>query len=260
MFFSGRSKRLPYLSEYLRSRGARLDTFGPRGRLARSGLVWLLPAMGVLAVVSFVFPLEGVLLAAASLVAGFSLGRGAGAHQEPWPLTASQAVRTMLKLLEDRKLERALDPETAALAERGAEHWYRARAALARPTWQDGGLSANRRVLRAQLKRAVERAMDELAMAIAARVQPVANASGFTTDDPEPLPAPLVAQPDADARRLVDGLERVAAEIEAFSEETPGEVGSTVRETGLALELCLGEMRSIREAERELDDRADQTI
>lgn len=252
MFFTGRSKRLPYLSEYLRSRGVRLDTFGPRGRLARSGLAWLIPALGLLAIVSFVFPLEGVALAAASLVAGFVLGRGAGAHQEPWSLGASHAVRAMLRLLDSQKLDRSLDQGTAALAERGAEQWYRARAALARPTWHDGGLSANRRALRAQLKRSVERAMDELAVAVAARVQPVRNASGFTTDDPEPLPT-RTAPNDADVVRLVEGLEQVASEIEAFSEEAPGETGSPVRESGLALEICVNELRSIREAERELD-------
>lgn len=253
MFFTGRSKRLPYLSEYLRSRGARLDTFGPRGRLARSGLAWLIPALGLLAVLSFVFPLEGVALAAGTLIAGFVLGRGAGAYQEPWSLGASQAVRAMLRLLDSRKLERSLDEETATLAEHGAEQWYRARTALARPTWQDGELSANRRALRAQLNRSVERAMDELAVAVAARVQPVRNASGFTTDDPEPLPAPKGSPKDADMVRLVQGLEEVAIEIETFAEQTPGETGSPIRESGLALEMCVTEMRSLREAERELD-------
>lgn len=268
MFFSDGRRDYPHLVAYLRAAARRP---GPGGFRTPSDAAFAIGS-GAVAIAS------GVVLAAtgafvALIPAVVALGAWAAYRRlrpEPPPSpdtalreAADRSVRTLLMMLEHRRLHRDLDRASLELLEECARHRTRVEAALSAEFWAAGGLPDSYRAVRNQAMAAADRAMDEV-MALYGTVLPdrvdkrapidyveeALESTVFLGRNSRAMfpPAPFEA-----AFQVGGKLQLLADEAEAIS-HTAMQESFTPRMTapGSALDLSIGEMRSIRQAEEEL--------
>lgn len=275
MLFSGRSKPLPHLLEYL--------DHAIRERPANPlELPWALAALGVAA--------GGVTWAVASLVGGqpatwqvfaaagglWWIGAGVfwfrkrsteplsqeATTRQRLRMEAYQIVRRLHASKEKRRLHRDLSDSVSSLLEECARSWSRAHQALESAFWRNANLPLHWQSLRDHASTAVDQTMDEVLVILSNavpeepgkwRIDEVVEEvlgkrvfSGHEIDDR----MPMTFDP---ARELAQKLMMLAAEIErATRDVAKDEAIASQFSSGSALDLCLGELRQIQQAESEL--------
>lgn len=274
MLFNRRAKQHPYLSDYLDS-AVRNKPHNP------VALPWAHVGLG--------FAAGGIAWAVASLFGqgpaapemfASALGMwwlGVGGHwawrrskvleqgdlsaQDRLRLEAYQIVKRLHASKDKHRLHRDLSEPVMSLLEEAARSWSRAQEALESPFWTNYNLPLHWQSLRAQALLAVEQAMNEVLVILSNAVPEEPGKWRFDEVVEEVLGKkvwqsskddhiPMTYEP---ARELAGKLKRLAAEVESATRDV-AKVESIASQfsSGSALDLCVGELRQIQQAEDEL--------
>lgn len=278
MFFSGRSKQLPYLSEFLNRFHAEEQKknrrYGLLGGIV-GGVGGLMgAALGVLASLGVIgfsgFGLAGAIVGINLLAWLTVLGLWWNDRQRNRPTTiegrihaeAREAGLQMHQFLHRRRLHKVLDPVAGELLEEAARQWVRTHEALQTPFWTDPSLPAHWQAARTHALSSADQTMDEILVILRSSFRPQTKQgwhdvvedvvetffTGPKWKAPDGLPVGFQR-----ARELADKLRSVAEEVERASSELTHEFQhSDYYSSDRALDMTLGELRSIRDAEDEL--------
>ena len=220
----------------------------------------------------------GLLVTGHAIVAGlFPLGMAIGCalaaalvhkvgprHPPPTPLELeAKQVNSLLSVhMRERRIHKAAPMGVVALLEETSRQYMRIQSTLSSSFWRDPALAPAYANLRDKARVAADRVMDEMVVILRPHimeytrpkhwrdvVDEVAENMGFKTPDtgyvfPEDL------EP---VRHLAEGLHSLANEVEQASirgaAESPG-----IPTANSALRSCLSDLRSLNEAESELDE------
>lgn len=275
MLFTGRSKPLPHLAEYL--------DHAIRDRPSNfSDVHWALAGLG--------FAAGGVTWAVATLFGGEAatwqvfasavglwwIGAGGfwvwkrsntpmteeATAQQRLRLEAYQIVRRLHASKEKRRLHRDLSDSVSSLLEECARSWARAHEALESAFWRNPNLPLHWQSLRDHAGVAVDQAMREVLVILSNavpeepgkwRIDEVVEEflgkkvfAGQAGEDR----MPMTFDP---ARQLAEKLKMLASEVESATRDVAkDEAIASQFSSGPALDLCLGELRQIQQAEEEL--------
>lgn len=270
-----RSRQYPHLTRFLQSRAPAFQRTGMSSTgcfvsaIAAYGAFFLtLPELGVLraALVSVLVIMP---------LAAFITNRLFALTTKPRTPEAERAalVNETLMVLHSkstrRRMGREVDPVAAALLEESARHWTRVQTALSGPFWSSKNLPAHWQGVRDRSWAAANAAMDELILLLRplALTPPadgpregVLDAIMEAVFDQARPPVNMQLPPGFEpARAVAERLKLLAGEVERTSKElaedqlAQGEVQSAT-----ALESCLAELRSLRQAEQELEDHLEE--
>lgn len=289
MISMGRTKHLPNLADYLQARAAkhpksRTDAYIVGGAIAVSAV-----ALGVASIVGRLtssWASVGIALGVSLVV--FGAGFAAWAVGRLRPRSEEDVrIRTLYKAIDQyhaslsrRKLHRELDPVAAQLLEACAHYWKRVQATLGGPFWT-GSLSAAYRGVREEAIEAADRAMDEAVVLCASCM---GAPSKSKADD---LKSVFQDFADLDISDAMEGLKRIAkadsrdyahrspnlqtvfepvrdiaeklkmlsSEVERMSQRamTETKLSGGLTTGAASLDDVLGDIRSIQQAEAELD-------
>lgn len=278
MFFSGKSKQLPYLSEYLnhlveRSRSGE-RRYGVIGALVgvvggtAGALLGLLASVGTVEFSSagLAATIVGINLAAWMTVMGLWWSDRkknlANTPERKLRKEAEEVGKLLHQELHKRKLHKALNPAAADLLEHSARHWSQIMQTLQSPFWTDPNLPSHWLAVREQSLSAAEQGMDEMLVILKSSFQPAQrNTLGDVIEDaietyvtgPQWRPHEGLPIGYDKAREIAEKLKLVASAVEKASQDVGRELGETTYYgSGRALDLALGELRTIQEAEEEL--------
>lgn len=277
MFFLGKSKRHPHLSDFLLRRIAQSPS-----KKWRPSFQLLAPAIGILATVFMVILLIGLgaitgnAVKAVMLTLGMAMA-GYGAYigyrylddikpktpEEIFEHEAHKTATHLHNLIEKRRLHRDVNPAVCSLLEEASRHWANAVATLEGPIWRNPSLPLHWQGIRDQSRLALDQAMSELLVMFRHLVpaEPgkwsVPDVVGEVIDELYPKgntqvyhTIPAEFEP---ARRVAEKVKLLANAVEDASdriqfEESEALAGSSV----VAIDRVLGEMRMIQDAEHEL--------
>lgn len=277
MFFTGRSKQLPFFSEYLNrlvvEANERNRKFGLIG-----GIVGMIggamgAALGVLASIgriefsstSLVATIVGINLAAWFAVMGFWLHDRRQRNNTPerrLQQEAHQVGQRMHQALHRRRLHRCLNAAAAELLEEAARHWQRVQTSLTGSFWSDPNLPGHWLSVREQAKNAAARGMEEMLVLLQSSFhEPSRQTFGEVVEEVlETFTGPKWNQDttfpigyDA-AHQIANKMRQVADAFEQAGLQASRELGETSSSYGSerALDMALGELRVVQEAEDEL--------
>lgn len=259
MFYGGRAKQMPYFSDYVASRveARRASTLrGHRWVGLRFGVPMI--AGGVL-LMAVRMPQLAFLMIVLGILGLYAYPELARMRDQREAALRRDAIEQLHQLLLDRKLHRALEPALMEVLESGARAYRDAKQRLESPLWnaQSGGHWSS---LSGHLSQAMDAAMEDLCLIAAASVRPLANTNAlqdFVDDVAQTLhPTPTEWTPEMErARQLADKLVQVAAEVERSTQEVKPSFAGRM-ESDIALDAALGELKTLREAERELNQDA----
>ena len=283
---------MPYFTGYLKAvaeKGSPMPGNPAAMALGCLGPLFVAPGVGVM--VGFaagVWPgvIAGVLAAAGCLAGGLAMENRARRPKSPAEerRRLAQGVASVLRSLsQQRKLHKQVDPLVMQLLEVGAYHWTRIRARLDMPSWTTGELPAHRVALRKQIQDAADAAMDDLLLLAQGCIGDPDRNRG---DD---LKAAFEDLADLDISEALAGFRRVAEtdwttyahhsphsgavmssgrpvveKLAALADEVESmalpSVEAATPQTASAdsLDVLLSEIKSIRQAEQELEQRLGQ--
>lgn len=256
MFYGGRAKQMPYFSDYVASRveARRASTLrGHRWVGLRFGVPMI--AGGAL-LMALRMPQVAILLVLLGILGLYAYPELAKMRDQREAALRRDALEHLHQLLLDRKLHRALEPALMEVLESGARAYRDAKQRLESPLWnaQSGGHWSS---LSGHLSQAMDTAMEDLCLIAAASVRPVptTNALQDLVDDVAQAihPAPTEWTPEMErARQLAEKLVRVAAEVERSTQDVKPSLAGRM-DSDIALDAALGELKTLREAEKELN-------
>lgn len=269
-------KQFPHLSEYLATLAAR-----ERARLGNLGVVGavvgvtgglmgaLLGILGGFGFIHFsdaevVFTILGINMACWMIICGFWwAGYRRRAQEDSHSLWHREAVDVGGKMMRAKKLHRQMNHAALDLLEASAESWHDVMALLGSPFWRDPNLPDHWKGVRDQAAAAANQAMEEQLVLLKESFQLVPPKQGvaeFVEDVIEnyvtgPLPRKNVSLPVnfEEARQIAEKLRQAAGEIRKATSQVR-RTGSmqTANPSGVALDLAMGDLRSISQAEEEL--------
>ncbi|MCK6631408.1 MAG: hypothetical protein L6Q31_03435 [Fimbriimonadaceae bacterium] len=272
MLFSKRKKRYENLAEFLERNAGRSHTPNPgAGVVAVSSL--LLSGALYFALLRFLGPI-GSMLATAFVglpLIGISLHLILREAFRPKD-ARSQRIQEMARIYrllwvthKQNRLTKDLDPTLAELLDECARHWLRIHRALGGPFWTQETLPVHWKGVRDRAIEASSLAMDDVLLILESHLykretktnwQDVVNEFVEDLLDQPPKRSPTAhLPPEYDpAREVAERLKLLAAEVEQAAKEVLREEAfDEVFGGSKALEACLSELKSIREAETELD-------
>lgn len=277
MFFSGKSKQLPNLAEYLTyaiqhppDAGTNLGivggVVGGVGGLM-GGLLGVLGAIGLLTQSGLVIGIVLLNLLAWLVVLGFWMEN----RRKAQPITEEERIRqqshkvaiVMGQSMNRRRLHKELPTTASALLEHSAKHWSRTVATLSGPFWTSDALPAHWKAVREQSMAAVNTGMSELLIILAPTFKPDPRRAHWQ-DMVEDVMEEYVTGPRGtteeglpvgydQARDIAEKLKLVSSAVEKASREVVQDesVMASYRSSA-ALDMALGELKNIQEAEQEL--------
>ncbi|MCC7435549.1 MAG: hypothetical protein IT363_12760 [Methanoregulaceae archaeon] len=281
MFFSGRSKQLPFLSDYLQEVAKRENV--DQRRLGFAGAIigvtagLMGAAFGALAgtgVIQFGVTNIAVWMGLNLLtLAGFGAFYLSERKRRVDALPnkdvfrdAKPFINELNGSLQRRRLHRELSPTAGALLEEAARNWRRVISALATPFWTDPELPEHWKSIRDHAFQSADRAMLELLLLLKSCYQPNAGPQGWQSvviDVVEQFGGTVNITRGEDllpvtfdeATETVTMLSHLADEVESASKEL---IASGVGQedhlrSRLAMTQTLNELRMVREAEQELE-------
>ena len=277
MFSTGRSKHYPRLGEFIERRvqasregDAALGVVGGVVGIVAGvlgGIFGVLAGMGVVSaspqvIATIVVALNlGVWLA----IGGFWLAakrRRAERRPRRHQRQAEATLAQMHYALYRRRLHRDLDPVAGTLLEEAARIYLRLRQTLEGPFWSGRDLPEHWKTVRGQALRASDEAMDEIVVILADCLktgraqsgvfelveQVVDSIKGGTIPAADGTPSGF-----AQAREIAAGLGKLAGEIETATEQVVREESVAADFSSLnSIDLCLGELRTVRQADEEM--------
>ncbi|HMS55629.1 MAG TPA: hypothetical protein PKA27_09540 [Fimbriimonadaceae bacterium] len=180
--------------------------------------------------------------------------------KNPLAREARETVKMLATLAQRRRLNTSLEKPVGLLLEEASRHWWRVMTTTDTPVWKDDNLADHWKAVRNQLRTAADQAMNEIILLLAHTVR--TDGGGWQNvlesllteylghDRPSdfgPLPAGYVP-----AREIAEKLKLLAAETERLSAEALTSSTNRPLASGSAIDMCLGEIRSIQQAEAEL--------
>jgi len=262
--FANKARQYPNLVTYLHHVAQRkVET--PAGRLSVAAGVGLASSWAAVATVGALTHAAWLAIPATVV----ALGLAGAMRDKPRALDAPDQLRldaqetatVMRECLERRRLHRDLDTASLTLLEECARHWHRVNQVFSSPFWQDGLLPVHYHAARDQALRSAEAAMDEvmvlyrpcLPSEVKGRdamdyVEEALEQYVFRGGTQGNVPPAFVP-----AREIAEKLRDLANEAERISDDLrhdPSVAAQTA--PGGTLDLSLGELRAIREAEEEL--------
>lgn len=282
MFFSGRQKQLPFLSEYLNALITRGRVDG--GRLGIAGAIMGVgggmagAALGILAGTG-ILQMSGPAIAASVIGLQAAMWSGFGIFYVSEKRKATEKIpnRELLKEVQPlaaqmhtslmrRRLHRDLAPTAAALLEEGARQWARIARALSTAFWQDEELADHWKTIRDHAAAGSDRAMLELLLLLQTSFRPNSGPQGWQAaviDVVESFGGTVEIERGDDllpvtfdqARELLAMMAELADEVERSSRELISsgvEAADDKLRSRLAIGQTLQELRAVREAEDEL--------
>ncbi len=260
--FTDKSRQYPHLTQYL--------NVASRQRTANAVPVSSADALaiGSCAISGVLLALMNPLFAPIPIVGAFlywtqregrSRDKEKMSEGERRRLEARPVVESLQSMIANRRLHRDLDTASLLVLEECARHWSRARATLASPFWTSPDLPVHYRTARETALGAVEGAMDEAMLLYRDYVpeqvgrRPAMDyveeaLEDFVFKGPRAAaPVPGALEP---ARQIAEKLRTLAAEAERAAQEAGNAIPQAA--PGSALDLSLGELRTIRQAEDEL--------
>jgi hypothetical protein len=146
--------------------------------------------------------------------------------------------------------------------EESAKYWRDIKAELDVPNWRNPRLAAHWQTVRRQTSDASDAAMEEMLILLKSSFHPKGQ-QGWQ-DVVEDVVETFVTGPKlrtgdrippgfAEARQIAEKLKMAASQVRAASKEIAGETdGTPLLNSGAALDMAIGDMRSLQEAEQEL--------
>jgi hypothetical protein len=268
--FSGKSQQLPFLEDYCKHAGKMPS------RVLQNLLIGCAGAVGgaMSLVVALALGLSGEWIAAGAVFVGFpllwgTLAWGIGRLRRPRTardqreIEIKEAVVAFKPLLTKRRLAKSVGSATAVLLEEAARYWNRATTALNGAFWTDESLPGHWQTVRTQALEAADDAMGDLILLAEQNMQPVSSKSDWQDvvgnvvggllgveeqASDEPLP-PMFGT----ARDIAEKLKLLASQVEQATQQVIKEQpeNELLRSTA-SLDACLSELKSIQEAETEL--------
>ena len=280
MFFSGKSKQLPYLSEYLtyavQQRNQNSSMAGFWGGLLGSMGGFMGAAIGLLAAFGLIrFSAAGLVgaIIAANLIAWLLvLAVWLGNRQKAKPKTeeeriqeeAGPVIKAMFGSMQRRRLHREVPTPVADLLEGAARNWSRTTGALSGPFWTNEALPAHWKAIRQQSLTAANTGMAEMLLLLGPCFKPDPNRSNWH-DVVEEVVEEYVTGPSRrrmsvdhlpvgydQAREIAEKLKLVASEVEKATREAYEDDSAQAYKSGTSLDVALSELRTIQAAEEEL--------
>ena len=182
--------------------------------------------------------------------------------QDRLRLEAYEIVKRLHASKDKHRLHRDLSDPVSSLLEECARSWSRAMEALEGPFWTNVNLPLHWQSLRAQALLAVEQGMNEVLVILSAAVPEEPGKWRFDEVVEEVLGKKVFAGSSKDdhipmtyepARELAGKLKRLAAEVESATRDVAKDEAIAAQfSSGSALDLCVGELRQIQQAEDEL--------
>ena len=292
-FYRSRSnKRFPHLAAYLK---AVVEKRIVRGNLLSAliggAAVWIVVQLALM-VAWFMtnqfaaMLVTGVVALPASLVAWFLINQKIKSPKSPLEAKRQQAwkVAWALHNLENqRRMHKRLDPSISQLLEAAAFHYQRIQGALSGGYWRGENLPAHWLSVRSQAMDAADQAMEELLLlAEPCTGEPETNRGKaikevfedfFELDIGEAVGglreiaisdwtryahrSPFAPVAFETGRAIAERLKRLADEVESKGNEIAIETGApqAVQSATDTIDIVLGEIASVREAEGELRER-----
>lgn len=180
--------------------------------------------------------------------------------KNPLAREAKETVKMLATLAQRRRLNTSLEKPVGLLLEESSRHWWRVMTATETAIWKDDNLADHWKAVRNQLRTAADQAMNEIILLLAHTVR--TDGGGWQSvlesllneylghERPESigtLPAGYMP-----AREIAEKLKLLAAETERLSAEALTSNTNRPLASGSAIDMCLGEIRSIQQAEAEL--------
>lgn len=281
MFFSGRSKQLPFLSDYLQEVAKRENVdqrrMGIAGAIIGVSAGLMGAAYGILAGTGVIAANASNFLVWMGLNAATWVGFGAFYFSERRRRTESLPNRDIYRevrpfivelngSLQRRRLHRELSPTAGVLLEEAARNYRRVMNALATPFWADPELPEHWQKIRDHAFQSSDRAMLELLSLLKSCYQPHSGPQGFQSvivDVVEQFGGTVNIQRGEDlmpvtfdeATETVTMLSHLADEVESASKQllASGVGNEDSLRSRLEMSQTLAELKMVREAEQELE-------
>jgi hypothetical protein len=280
MFFTGRSKQLPNLSDYLdkkiqeqRSRGSRIGIAG--GIIGTTAgligaLFGILAGLGAItfSTTSLVVTIILLNLVCWLAILGYHMyEKKKMAAEKPaerkHQAEAEAIVVQMYQALYRKRLHKELDDSAGALLEDCGRNYMRIQNTLSMPFWMSDELPGHWRAVRDQSLLAAEQAMDEALVMLKGSFHPgrrkgnweeiVEDVMSEFTQPAKRRPVDHLSPGFRPAREIAEKLKLLASEVErATGDLAKDEAIAEEFTAGASLEMALSELKTIQVAEDEL--------
>lgn len=271
MFFKTSQKRFPHLCLYVDHASARQTPMGREiGAVSLMTLAGLAIPAAIITGTVFLHPIWALLLAALGAGSAFTSWRSfkkVRASVDRLDIEAAEANVMLGEALRRGKLHRIAGDMTTGILEDCATHWSRVRQALENPFWTSPNLPAHYKAVREQSARAADRAMDEAVVLLHNELEvPYRSGMADRMSVSELVEGIFGVQlPDASAhqgtlpvayrsvQQLAHKLQALADSVESLTQEVARDPSvQSEFQAESALDMCLSDLESIRQAETEL--------
>ncbi len=182
--------------------------------------------------------------------------------RDPRAQMHEEAVALARQMMVSKRLHKDLDGSSAQLLEESARFWREIKAELDTPFWRNPELPAHWKNVRLQTSSAADAAMEEMLVLLRSSFHPadhhgwevvVEDAIETFVTGPKLRKGDRIPPGFAEARQIADKLKTAAFQVRTAATEIAAETGTTpLLSSGAALDLAIGDMRSLQEAEQEL--------
>lgn len=260
--FRAKDQALPNLKEYL------ANLTRNRGNTALGPII-----------VGFFFLLAGLALAIPRALGSFAgflavalavvVGAGVYARLNRRKLdpgrakTRLEAMQVAIAMTRSKRLHKDLDAPSAQLLDEAARFWRDTRVELDTPFWRNPKLPEHWKNVRIQTLSATDQAMEEMLVLLRGSFHERPDQHGWETvvesaietfvTGPQLRKGDNIPPGFHEARQIAEKLKLAAGQVRAASQEVVAETGETpLISSGAALDMVIGDMRSLQEAEQEL--------
>lgn len=262
--FDGGAKQFPHLTRFLQRFLSR--RFAPPTEWSAAKIGFIALAVIAVNVALGIGRIEAAAVGLIAVVAGAVFVFGRGSRREPTPeqrfmMEAQAAASVMDQCIQKRRLHRDLDAGSLTLLEECARNWQRVQTTFSSGYWDGEDLPLHYRTAKEQALKAVDSGMAEVVLMYRECLPEVVkgrDAMDFVEEAVEKyvlkeprnpgFPPPVFDK----ARKVAEKMRQLATEAEDLARTAETDMPAAGSLPGSALDLSIGELRSIRTAEDEL--------
>lgn len=267
--FRPAGKPLPTFTEYLNFLAKRSSDPVLGGLLAVSIMAVALSAVSMTSPAptghlfsTVALVLSGIFLVAVATVSTIFWRKRSLRRLDPRFQLHEEAVALARQMLTSKRLHKDLDGSSAQLLEESACFWREIKAELDSPFWRNPELPVHWKTVRLQTSNAADAAMEEMLVLLRSSFHPADHhgwevmvedvVETFVTG-PKLRKGDRIPPGFAEARQIADKLKMAASQVRTAAAEITAESGTKpLLSSGAALDMAIGDMRSLQEAEQEL--------